>query len=1258
MLEGKTKVPKKPYLIKLAFLIFLAAGFVFFSTLANALYVDNSPQNNSSEKVVLSSCSNPEASSNIPLPSHYASGQFIVKFKKDAGSQVNQNIRRDTLRLTPRKTGLASIDALNTKHKVVEIIPLVKELKEKQLKTNKTNEELFQEIKQKYPERAKRAPKNQNIPNLTDIYLIKLTDNKANLALICAEYQKDPNVEYAEPDYEVKVQIIPNDPYFSSSGTWGQSYRDMWGLEKIRTQQAWDIETGSPNITVAVIDTGVDYNHPDIDKVNTMWTDDQGHYGYDYVNNDSDPIDDFGHGTHVAGTIAGFTNNSIGISSISWHSKIMAVKGFDNHGSGYDSWLVACINYAVENGADILSNSWGGFGNSQALADAFQTAYDVGCVNVAAAGNSNMDARYFSPANLSTVITVSAFDVNDQKASFSNYGTKIDVAAPGVDILSLRANGTDMYNDGGTHIVGNYYYRADGTSMACPQVSGLAALILSLRPDFTNEQVREVIRTAADDVDAPDFDLNSGYGRINAYEALQIAKATASGGICIAHFAMSSGTDNPWYLPSMVQGQPFEITGSAYSTQEGYFSGYKIEYGEGNNPTVWNQIAYSTTPVENGALATWNTSNLTLYQTYCLKLTVTGSESNTFEDRIMVVYVPQDALLQYKWTYYTPVKGGMFPTYPTGAAAIADIYPDNNHPGLETVLADNSGNQIICLDENGIPIWVQHYISSQHFSPNPSSPAVADIDLDGHLEILILLVEQIPKLACLNYDGSIRWQADLPGSWSGQTSFTPLVADFVPESPGLEIVVGTYDGKVLCFDKGGKQVWQFEKYTGYFYGSFASADIDGDGKLEIIAPLTLPNESEGGVYIYCLEGNGSLDWEYNLIQGHAGMRQCPALGDMNSDNYIDILAQEIGASLYCFDSGVTGLLWKDNLCLPVSAILYPPYSSPAVGDLDGDGNLEVIATDVFGGAIYCIDKDGHTRWTQNNIVPTSHSSPALADLNGDGNLEIVIGSDYDGIYVLNKDGTPVYWYMTGTPVWSSPVIADIDGDNKLEIVVTDYYGTTYVLTCPVTYNGDSSPWPKFHRDLCNTGKANSNPVLTPIGDKLVYGAHTLSFQVTATDEDNDQLSYSASGLPNGATFNTTTHIFSWTPSAYINDCTNYVTFTVTDSYGVSDSEVVTITAKPDRVPVFGQIPNQSIARGHLLTFRVHATDPDGDQVTYGFAPGYQPSGATINPNTGVFQWTPTLLQRGSNMVVFSAKDPYAVCTNYTIVINVTNNQPK
>lgn len=308
-----------------------------------------------------------------------------------------------------------------------------------------------------------------------------------------AAYKGDPRVEYAEPNYIAEVAYEPNDPYYQ--------YGYQWGLEKIEAPSAWDISPGSPEVIVAVVDSGVAPDHPDIEGKLVP--------GYNLVAKSEDASDDLGHGTHVAGVIAAGTDNSIGVAGVSFRSRIMPVKVISSEGCARYSDVARGIIYAVDHGAKVINLSLGGYASSSYLQDAVSYAWSKGAVVVAAVGNDHSDKPFY-PAACTDAIAVSATDRDDARASFSNYGSYISVAAPGVGIYSTH------WSKGSAS-----YASMSGTSAATAHVSGVAALLFSQDETRTNAAVRELIEGEADDLGDAGWDQYYGYGRINAYKALQ-----------------------------------------------------------------------------------------------------------------------------------------------------------------------------------------------------------------------------------------------------------------------------------------------------------------------------------------------------------------------------------------------------------------------------------------------------------------------------------------------------------------------------------------------------------------------------------------------------------------------------------------------------------------------------------------------------------------------------------------------------------------
>lgn len=327
-------------------------------------------------------------------------------------------------------------------------------------------------------------------------------------------------VEYVEPVYVVYAIATPNDPRYS----------EQWGYEKIKAPKAWDTRTDSDGVVVAVIDTGIDYKHPDlaanvwvnpneipgngIDDDHNGIVDDVHGANFSTTTATGDPLDDNRHGTHVAGTIGAVTNNNLGVAGVNWTTKIMGVKFLSASGSGTTVGAIRAIEYAIQMKANITNNSWGGGGFSQALEDAIKKADAAGMLFAAAAGNTNKnnDVDPFYPAGyeVANIISVMATDRNDNKAIFSHYGLKsVDLGAPGVDILST--------------IPGGNYDSFNGTSMATPHVAGAAALVLAENPSFTVADLKKRLMDTVDVIPALSG-LSVTGGRLNLAAAIGLGE--------------------------------------------------------------------------------------------------------------------------------------------------------------------------------------------------------------------------------------------------------------------------------------------------------------------------------------------------------------------------------------------------------------------------------------------------------------------------------------------------------------------------------------------------------------------------------------------------------------------------------------------------------------------------------------------------------------------------------------------------------------
>ena len=373
---------------------------------------------------------------------------------------------------------------------------------------------------------------------------------------VAAEYSALPEVLYAEPNYEINLSPVEDEEFLEAEGgddgdeddppvikkgrrPNDQMFAEQWSLTNegqrggkaqadISAALAWEKTTGSEKIVVAVLDTGVDYTHRDL--FNNIWTRPNGmapytdehlgsvndRHGYDAADNDGDPMDDNGHGTHCAGIIGAEGDNSEGIAGVNWKVEIMPLKFLSRGGSGTTKDAIEAINYAMDRkkagvNIRIISASWGSTARSRALGDAIKRASEEGILFIAAAGNSRTNndriPHFPSSYDLPNVVAVAALNRRDELASFSNYGLKsVHIGAPGAEILSTWP--------------GDHYEEHSGTSMATPVVSGVAALVLSANPKMTMAELRAHLLDSVDPLPALKGKVSTG-GRINAARAVR-----------------------------------------------------------------------------------------------------------------------------------------------------------------------------------------------------------------------------------------------------------------------------------------------------------------------------------------------------------------------------------------------------------------------------------------------------------------------------------------------------------------------------------------------------------------------------------------------------------------------------------------------------------------------------------------------------------------------------------------------------------------
>jgi subtilisin family serine protease len=893
-------------------------------------------------------------------------------------------------------------------------------------------------------------------------------------------WRRRPEVLYAEPDLRMSLAVepgpfrgqLPNDFGFgrqwalhNTGQTGGVPGADIGALE------AWRVTTGSPGIVVAIVDTGVDFFHPDLEP--NIWrnpreipgngVDDDGNgyiddvRGYDFVSDDGDPMDDNVHGTHVAGILGAVGNDENGVAGVAWSVRIMALKAFDETGSGTLDDTLSAIAYARKSGARIINASWGTSTRSRALDELVAESVRAGVVFVAAAGNNGSDVRFF-PAATPEAIAVGATDASDRSPTFSNYGSFVDLVAPGDAIEST--------------IPGAAWTTLSGTSMAAPHVSGLVALLLSRRPDLTPSEVATILRsTTVDRV----TDRYTGAGRIDAGRAVSIGGPLP---------------ESRLEVPATLSGI-LDLKGAARGNQ---FAGYRLEIGTGARPEQWQTLGAASEPDVAGVLVPGFDSARLDDGEYMLRLTVSNTLGQAAIDRVPVVlsnvqlsapenndvirhgdvvevrgtvfgagrtyrmawgFGPRPSFWEERGLVLTggggePIVNGLLARWDTAQVPSGAFVTLRLQAFQGDRMVGEAQARMVHLESRLRAGWPKRLPFTDEFpAASWREFNVADLDGDGLQEIVLVDHGESggrpPRLLVFKPDGGLKWSRDLPAGAPEHDA--PVLGDLDGDGR-LEVLVDTGgDGAISAFDADGRPLagdWPV-KPGGTHFGK-VMADLDGDGREEVIALSQPPPDLLGARQfpLVVLDAGGKVRARW-MVRGcdveTLVPERLPAVANLDDDPELEIVVVDGCGAISAFDLGKTdGPLWT---ALTEADLL----ASPVVGDLEGDGREEIIVPGVRReegsgpGGLHVFDHRGQLRrgWP----VLTGESFPggaALADLNGDGRLEIVIASwDQDVVHVVGSDGFELSGWPTpaqfNAAVRSIPVIGDVDGDGAPDVVL-------------------------------------------------------------------------------------------------------------------------------------------------------------------------------------------------------------------------------
>lgn len=853
----------------------------------------------------------------------------------------------------------------------------------------------------------------------------------------CETFRATTDIECADIYDIPRTTYFPNDP----------SRSNQWHLAKVEAYEAWDLFRGDTTRygIVGIVDTGVYWAH--LDLAPNMWIntaedingngtmdngdldgiDDDGNgyvddvIGWDMGQNDNNPNEVTPtHGTHVAGCVSEATDNARQGAGVGFAVRLMAVKGTNSQNQ-----LTAVYQgmvYAADNGAHVINCSWGSASYSQSNQNTINNIWNDGVVIVAAAGNDGVSTRFY-PAAYNNVLAVAATNATDHKASFSNYGTWVDISAPGENIYATWAQNSMDY--------------LSGTSMASPIVSGIIGVIKAAHPDWTNEDLVSTILVSADNIDAlnPSYVGQLGSGRVNEYNAI------GSGNFPYLHIIGQQDTltsdDGDGVL------NPGESCDLVLSIENIWADAFGVEVTL-SSPS----FSFTDTTVTFGDI-------------------LHGEAVSNVSDPFHLTALPNIPLGNQNIAVHMVTSDSTYSAWDTVQINVSlnqrgfplNIPGNIDSSPIVTDLDGDGANEIIfgCMDRNVYVInsdgsfklnWPQ-LVNSELLT----GPAVADIDHDGGKEVVA--ISKDGRFYAWHANGTAL--ANFPVVKGGLFYSGPLLIDLNLDG-NLEIVAGSFtDNKVYAITSSGTDLagWPSTAFNKW-YGSAAAGDIDGDQLDEIVYA-----GFDSSLHVFNGDGSSVAGFPVHL---DGQVWTAAAVGNIDGNPGLEIAVVTYAGSCYLINS--SGAIMTGFPVHYATSL----RSAPSLVDLNADGDLEIIfgSTD---GRLHALDAAGVEMPGFPVVVTGSiFGTPVVGDISGDGQPDIFFGTLGGHIYGYDRTGVAVPYFpimgASGRPISASLALGDLDSDGDMEIVVPikEQTGNLVVIDYKQDAVLSNLKWPCFGHD--------------------------------------------------------------------------------------------------------------------------------------------------------------------------------------------------